>query len=193
MKAVPDSKSLQTVRIPKVWRSELGGVLLFLVFCALSLFLTKLFPWSVLDGSIFESDAFTIRLKLPLFWLLPTFNLGVLLFRMYDVKYLATAEGLEISVGQVSLQQMVTKIRYEDIRGIEVIQSLFERLLDIGIIEIGTAASGGIDVIMEGIAAPRDVQDALIGERDRRRQIALSQAMKEEVRVVSNFSLTQER
>lgn len=158
------------IAIPKVWRSEVKGIVLFLASLAIALYLSKLFPWSVLKGDIWRSSSTIVYLKLPLFWLLPASIFCVLMFRMYDVRYAVTPNGIESRTGILALRQVLVHVRFEDIRAIEVVQSLLDRMLDIGMIEISTSATGGIEILLEGIAAPLDVQNALLAERDERQR-----------------------
>ena len=161
--------SKQTV-IPKVWRSEATSVLLFLFLCWTSIYLSHHFPATVLKGSIFESDSSRVFLTLPLFWLLPAFVLGTALYRIYDVRYLMGDSGLEAQSGVLSLRLVKTKVRYEDILSVEVIQGLLDRILQVGILEVSTSATGGVEVILEGVASPRALQEILLTERENRKK-----------------------
>ncbi len=160
------------IAIPKVWRSEIKGVVIFLFLTGAALFLSNKFPLSVLRGELFRYGDTLVYLRLPLFWLLPAFVLGGLLVRMYDVSHVMSAAGLESRTGIVSVRQVVTKVRYEDIRGVEVVQSVLDRLFDVGILEVSTSATGGVEIIMEGIAHPREVQETILAERDRRQIVS---------------------
>ncbi len=156
--------------IPKVWRSELRGVILFLVFCILSLFLTAEFPGSVIKGKLFDIGNSAMMLDLPLWWFIPFGALIRLVFRIYNVRYSVDSRGVEARVGILALHQRVTRVRYEDIRSIELEQSILERILDVGSLEISTAATGTVEIIFQGVAAPHEVQDMLQRERDSRQQ-----------------------
>ena len=156
--------------IRKAWRSEWVLITLFLITAVASVQLSVTLPWSVIRGNIWREQSLQIFLRLPIFCLMPAFLLGLAFVRVYDVKFVADDAGLMARYGIVSLSRKVVKIRYEDIRAIEVVQSLTERVLDVGIIEISTSATGGIEIIMEGVSQPRFIQEFLLGERDRRQQ-----------------------
>ena len=154
------------ITVHKTWRSEIGLVLLFFTLLAFTPYLSKLLPFSVIHGEIWRfEDGRKIYLNLPFFWLAPAFLLGVILIRIYDVKYTLFENHLEARYGIVSFKQKVVRIRYNDVRGIEIIQSLTDRLLGIGIVEISTAASGAVDVIMEGVPAPSKLQEYILAKR----------------------------
>jgi len=158
--------------IPKVWRSEIGGVALFGGACLLAVELSKAFPGSVIGGNLFSLSLSTVVLKLPLFGLLPISIWFFLLFKIYNVRYSADSRGLESVLGVLSLNQRIIRVRYEDIRSIETDQTLLERLLDVGDVEIGTAATAGIELNLEGVATPKEVQDMIQAERDKRQRLS---------------------
>ena len=158
--------------IPKVWRSELWGVALFLFLCGLSIWLSAEFPSTVIQGKLFSISSMVVMLRLPVLWLIPFGALVIVMARIYNVRYTMDARGVEALVGRLSLSQRITRVRYEDIRSVEIDQTLWERILDIGTVQISTAANSGVEVILEGIAAPQEVQDMLQRERDSRQKAA---------------------
>jgi uncharacterized membrane protein YdbT with pleckstrin-like domain len=164
--------------IPKVWRSEIKGVCLFLFFSVLSVFLSSTFPGSIITGRLFSIGSFSLILSLPLFWFLPFMTLMVTIVRIYDVRYAVDSRGIEAKTGILSMHQRITRVRYEDIRSIELEQTLLGRMLDIGDVEISTAATGAVEIVFQGIAAPEEVQDMLQRERDSRQKAAARAAAK---------------
>lgn len=162
--------------IRKVWRSELKRVIVFFVLCGGSIAFSRLLPASVIRGVLFRYGDTTVYLALPLFWLVPFCFLSLLLVKIYDCRYLISSRGIEAREGILSLNQTVTRVRYEDIRGVETVQSIWDRVLDVGKLEISTSATGGVEIAMHGVASPKEIQDVLIGERDRRQQLAVAGA-----------------
>jgi len=158
--------------VPKVWRSELGIVCAFVFFGAGSVYLTKLFPHCTISGPIINMPSFQLSLTLPLFWLMPVFILILGILRIYDVKYIIDSRGLEARVGILRLNQRITRVLYNDIRSAETAQNVFERVLNIGDVEVGTAATANIEVIFAGVAAPQELQNIIQRERDRALQIS---------------------
>lgn len=155
--------------VHKVWRSEIVRITLLLVLCVAAVVLSHYFPSSVIRGELITLGDTRFELDLPLFALMPVVALMDLIARIYDVKYLLDGEGIEARDGIISLSQKIIRLRYEDVRMVEFDQSLLERFLDIGDLQVGTAASANVEVIMKGIAAPREVQRLIQNERDRRR------------------------
>jgi uncharacterized membrane protein YdbT with pleckstrin-like domain len=166
--------------IPKTWRSELNGLLLFLFFCVLSVTLTQHFPGSIIVGPLFSIWSYNINLHLPLWWFLPFVVFVFTTVRIYNVRYIIDSRGVEARVGILSLNQRITRVRYEDIRSVETEQTLIGRALDIGLVEISTAATGSVEIILEGIASPKEVQDMLQRERETR-QKTRSKHMSEDI------------
>lgn len=157
--------------VPKVWRSEIARLILFFITGASCIFWSRLNPHTVITGELFSLADKQVMLKLPLLWFIPALALGSAILRIYDVRYTLDEQGIEARTGIISLYQRITRIRFEDIRSIETEQTLLERALDIGNLEIGTAATGGIEVTFKGVAAPKQVQKLIRDERDRRQKL----------------------
>lgn len=147
-------------------------MVVFFILCIAAVLLSSYFPGSKIVGEIITIGDKRIMMTLPLFALMPLVAFGDLIARIYDVRFTLSADGIEARVGIVSLSQSVTRIRFEDIRLIEVDQSLLERLLDVGNVLIGTAATDSIEVYMEGMVAPGEIQRMVQAERDKRQQLA---------------------
>lgn len=164
--------------IPKVWRSELWGVTLFLFLCVLSVWFSWEFPGTVITGKLLSFSSFSIVLRLPLLWFAPFITLMIVMGRIYNVRYVIDARGVEALVGRLSLEQRITRVRYEDIRSVEIDQSLWDRVLDIGTVLVSTAANAGVEVVLDGVAAPGEIQDMLQRERDSRQKAAAQMVQK---------------
>ena len=158
------------VVIPKVWRSELGALVVFFILCIASVVVSQQFPQTVIRGELFRLGGFRVNLSLPAMWLMPASALIYMVLRIYNVRYLADSRGLEAIYGIFSLNQKIARIRYEDIRSVETEQTIVGRMLDVGDVEIGTAATAGVEVVLGGIGAPREVQEMIQAERDKRQR-----------------------
>lgn len=155
--------------IHKVWRSEVTRIGILLLLCVAAVILSQWFPHSVIQGEVISWGDKRLDLNLPLFALMPVIALGDLIARIYDVRYTLDAEGIEARIGIISLSQRIIRLRYEDVRLVEFDQSLMERALDIGEVQIGTAASAEVEMRMYGVSSPREIQKMIQGERDKRR------------------------
>lgn len=172
--------------IPRVWRSELPRLSLFAVSLVLSVVLSKYIPSSVIFGEFIRVGNVQIMLRLPLFWLVPIGFLIEAAYQIYNVRYQIDREGIICRVGIISFRQSITKIRYEDIRSIESDQTLIERLLNVGDVEIGTAATGHIDVLLKGIGSPLKVRELIQTERERRIRGGNKQSFKTQAKESKN-------
>jgi len=160
--------ALERIVIPRVWRGEWGTLL--------ALVITSLVAFSISETAFRGSISEVLRQKglvsiaefLSLIWCIP---LGLFLrgaYRIYNVRYSVDARAIEMRRGIFSFRQSITRIRFEDIRSIETRQSVFEQMLGIGSVTIGTAASAGLEVGFTGIANPREVQQVIQQERELR-------------------------
>lgn len=162
--------SKEYVIIPKVWRSEIKAITLFVILSLLSIYLSNKFPASVIRGPIFEFENYGVYLWLPLWWLIPAVVLILTIIRIYNVRYKVDQRGIEMRLGILSFHQRINRLRFEDIRNIEIEQTIVQRVLNTGRVEVSTAATGTIEIIMEGIAAPNEVRSMLEREREVRQK-----------------------
>ncbi len=169
---------MTTLKIYRSWRAELPLVFVAILFFGAALIATLHFPWSIYSLGRFSILNSEVNPTIPLFFLFPFFPFLLILFRIFNVRYTLDERGIESRVGILSLHQTVVKVRYEDIRSAETFQELWERFVNVGSVEIGTAATGEVEVILSGIYAPRLLQDAILEERDRRQAEGESYARK---------------
>jgi uncharacterized membrane protein YdbT with pleckstrin-like domain len=62
------------------------------------------------------------------------------------------------------LSRQTTEVQHEDVRSVQVNQSLLQRILNVGTVAIGSAGHSGMEVEIGGIVSPQEVA-ALIRER----------------------------
>lgn len=87
------------------------------------------------------------------------FQLLLVLLKVYSYSFVITQDGVASRFGIVSRD--AHSIKYQDIRGVALEQSWFERLLGVGTIEFYTAGSDGADVIFRDIAHAELIRDYL--------------------------------
>ncbi len=157
----------EKVIIRKVWRSELPRLVLFVVLLVVAPVLSNIFGGSVITGELFSLLGVTYYLSLPLWWLVPAFMLLEVAWRIYNVRYVVDELGIESWDGILSLKQQITHVRHEDVRSIETDQSVLERILDVGEVQIATAATGGVEITFQGVPSPKKMQNWLQAKRDK--------------------------
>lgn len=159
--------------VPRTWRSEIKALLASIALGLVSAYLSPRLSFAVIDGRLFTIGGTVWYLRLPLLAFLPAMSILGAVYRIYNVRYSIDPKGIESRVGILSLNQTTTRVRFEDVRGVEIDQTLLERFLDIGSVQISTAATYTVEVIMDGVAAPKEIQDMINGERDRRQKGSL--------------------
>jgi hypothetical protein len=150
------------------WRSQTLNLCGLFVLFVLTVIVSKYVPMLVVAGSLFSIGDTTYYLHLPILVLLPGAMLGKILINIYDAKYIIDERGVEAQIGLVSLNLRQPRLRWEDIRGVEPNQTIWERLLGIGSVLVGSAMTQDVEIVMSGVANPRAVQLLIGGERDRR-------------------------
>lgn len=154
--------------IHRSWRSQWRRILVYAILSVASVYLSRYFPNSVIQGRLFTAGGKDIILVLPLFSLMALYGLFNLLYPIFDAALTLDNRGLETRVGIVSLNQDITRVRYEDIRSIELKATLLERIINVGTLAIGSAATAGIEILFDGVAQPTEVKALIQQERDRR-------------------------
>lgn len=173
--------SEHAVLLPKTWRSEIWCSLLFVIITLGSLWLSRLYPDSFMfEGSMISVAGTSLYLRLPLLWLAPAGAAFILLFRMYNVRFIVDERGIEGRSGILGTEQIITRVRYEDVRSVETRQSILDRVLGIGHVEIGTAATGDVEITFSGVANPLEIQELIQQERDRRQAISRKRKLSSE-------------
>lgn len=100
-------------------------------------------------------------------WLIPAATLSTILFRLYNVRYEITRDGIEWTVGVLWTSQRVSKMTFSDVLTVETKQTLLGRMLDIGNVEIGSAQTDDVEIIFSGVGSPRKVQRLIEIGRDK--------------------------
>lgn len=149
------------------WRSQCLLLCQFFLFSLLAIWGSSEIPASVIRGKLFGIGGITLYLYLPVLTLIPGFILGKILINLYDAKYIIDSRGVEAQIGLVSMSLRQPSLRWEDIRGVEPNQTIWERLLGIGSVLIGSAMTQDVEIVMKGVANPRAIQLLIGGERDR--------------------------
>jgi len=95
-------------------------------------------------------------------WLLATI---VLLFKRYVWMFILKGDRIESRFGIIS--RSIRALRYQDIRNINMSQSIIGRLLDYGDVEFSSAGGAGIEVAFRGVVSPMALQEAVRRRLDR--------------------------
>jgi hypothetical protein len=122
----------------------------------------------ILPGKLFSTESTEYVLYLPLLIFVPAFFLVKVLINIYNSVYCFDNSGIEAHIGLVSFNLRQPRLRWEDIRGVEPSQNIWERMLSIGTVKVGSAMSQETEIIMTGVSSPREIQELINSERAKR-------------------------
>ena len=82
--------------------------------------------------------------------------LAVVIYRRYSWAYTINGETIESREGLIA--RKVKSIRVQDLRNINVNQTLFQRIMGVGDVEFSSAGGSGIEVVFRGVDKPLEVK-----------------------------------
>jgi Bacterial PH domain len=154
--------------ISRAWRAEYRLLTLFFISLIGSVWVSYYMPWSVIEGELFRIGRTVYILRLPLFWLIPVSFLLVILLRKYDAVYRFTTTDIEAKTGILGVNLKKVTIRYEDVKSVQLTQTLEQRLFNIGDIDISSASSSGIEIQILGVYNPTEIKRFIDNEKNMR-------------------------
>ena len=92
-------------------------------------------------------------LLLPI--LIGLYFLGRALVRIYSTTYIITDRRIVVKTGVFSIRSV--EIRIFDVRGVFVARSLWQRIIGVGTVSVGTAATVGTEINMVDVSNPQQV------------------------------------
>jgi len=108
---------------------------------------------------------FSLQIPYVVLLLLPFFVRPILY--LYDAKHFITPKGVVARSGIYSFVTRDMHADFHDISGVSVRQSLFERLINIGTIDVGTAMSANVEIVIEGVDSPSKYADIMDDREER--------------------------
>ena len=113
------------------------------------------FVWALLKGDQhFSSDA--LRVAYVVIVAVFVYLVAVVVYRRYSWAYTIDSETIESREGVIA--RRVNSIRIQDLRNINVNQSLIQRIMGVGDVEFSSAGDGGIEVVSRGVNKPLEVK-----------------------------------
>lgn len=99
--------------------------------------------------------------------LIPAFVGLVMLLYVYvmlkTTAFVVTDKRVVAKTGVFSVN--MSEVRIEDIRGVNLRQSLWQRVIGAGTVFVGTAATGGAEIVMNGVASPKQIVASVNAQR----------------------------
>ena len=172
-KATSAKLSAQVVRFKRNWRSVIPQFLLTLIFVFIGIYITKSFPWLSINFPIEISD-FKAIIKIPVVLVIFPFLIIRPIVKLFDTYIEITKHHLRIFHGQISLIRNSQEFAFEDLLGVQVSQSILERILGVGTIEVGSKTQN-IQLQMGGIWKPQKYANLIARLIDRARLVEKSQ------------------
>ncbi len=166
-KAAPTAETPARYYFFPTWRSQLLRLIAYFVLCFLTVYASWYYPKLVIASPLFPIGRTMLYLYCPILILIPGFLLIRILLTMYNSKYIIDERGVEAQIGIVSSQLRQPRLRWEDIRGVEPIQTITERLMNIGTVVVGSAMNDSVEIVMTGVENPKAIQILINTERDR--------------------------
>ena len=163
-------RALRHVIYPS-YRSQFISLLLFSALGALAIAGDGTVPGLVINRAITHLTESEIIFTSPPLAIPPALVLIKILFSIYNYKFVIDKNGLESQEGLLWLSLRQPRLRFEDIKGIEVTQSLLQRFLGVGDIRMGSAAVGREEgeVRFRGVSNPRKIQKRIQRAIDNRK------------------------
>lgn len=140
------------IRFHRSWRSLLPQFVLGVLCAVIGYIVTQRYPESVLEMSI-PLGSQELLLKLPFFLLLVLFVVARPFFKLFNSYAEISEHHLKIVSGRLSLWKKAKEFAFEDLLGVEVSQSIFGRIVNVGTIHIGSKTPS-INLEIHGVADP---------------------------------------
>lgn len=132
------------------WRSQFG-----LMTIAIVLFVLTCLP---LLEALSSTNAPNFLASVSLIFALPFIVVcAIMFYRHFAARFIFDGEIIESRHGLVA--RRISSIRVEDVRNINVKQSILQRLLGIGDVEFSSAASADAEVVFDEVANPLRVKE----------------------------------
>ena len=96
--------------------------------------------------------------------LIAAFGLGLVILLIWWLQTLGTKLTVtdeRITLRKGILSKFTNEVFHTDIRNVQLDQSFFQRLFDVGTIAISTSGQEGIEISVQGIPHPQNVRDLI--------------------------------
>ena len=111
--------------------------------------------------SMFRNHPFAFSLCVAL---IAAFGLGLIILVIWWLQTLGTkltVTNERVTLRKGILSKYTNEVYHTDIRNVQLNQSFFQRLFDVGTIAISTAGQEGVEISVEGIPHPQNVRDII--------------------------------
>lgn len=141
------------VLFKRSWRSLLIEFAVATVISVIGFGLTRRFPELNLEIELPLGEQ-GVLIHLPVFLLISLFLFVRPLVMLVDAHYEVSEHHLRVFRGKLSLTRKMEEFAFEDLIGVQVSQSILDRLLRIGSIRVGSRTPH-IEILMRGVPHPQ--------------------------------------
>lgn len=146
--------------------AELPLCLLIVIVFVICVMATINYPRSVEWVELFRIGQNRAILPIPLYFLPPIVLAFLLIHRLYDSKYVIGKDYIRALHGLLSFKKQDIRLEYMDIRGIEINRGLYGRVVNTGVLTIGTAMMEKEEMNIKDIYNPSFYRDIILKRRD---------------------------
>lgn len=159
------------LRFSRSWRSLIPNFIAALILLLVGLYVTAYYEYSILSVPLIIGES-EYSLRLPVFLLVVIVVLIRPIISLYDCSYEVSDHHLRIIRGRFSFRLKTQEFAFEDLMGVQVSQSVLERLFGVGSIQVGSR-SNLINLRLNGVKSPeyyakeisKHIDNARIAER----------------------------
>jgi hypothetical protein len=138
---------------------------LFIVLI-LAFYATIKYPGSIEWLHLFSIGGRKAILPIPLYFLAPISLAGLLVNKLYDSKFIIGKDYIRAIHGLLSFSKQDIRLEFMDLRGIEIDRGLYGRIVNTGIMTIGTAMMEQEEIVIANIYNPSYYRDLILKRRD---------------------------
>lgn len=163
-----DSSAFERIELRPAYRGQIRSLAIFAVLSAGCIYFSARYPITIVKVELWRTSQEAVLAFIPILIFLPFAPLLRAIIYVYDSRYVIDDVGVEAQIGRLSIKLRQPRLRWEDIRGSALKQGLWERILNIGTIEVDSAMTDDVEIVMSSVESPRRVHQLIQRERERR-------------------------
>ena len=145
--------------------AELPLIFVTIGLGVLALVLTLRYAESVQVLELLQLGDSSLSIGIPLFGIVPILSAALVIHRLYDRRYVIASDYVRSVSGLLSMRKQDMRIAFQDVRGVEVDRSLYQRIVNVGDMPSGSAMQAGVEVQFLGVRNPSRYRDIILSRR----------------------------
>lgn len=140
------------------WLNQFSGIVLVLVLIWLTTYLTLLFP----EFTTVPLEVGSSTFEFPFLKIIPLCMLGRSAFLVHNSRLVLTPDYLLHVTGRLAWRERTSRIDYNRIQEIEIVQTILQRILGVGDVRVLPLAGLSENTLcVSGLRSPREVKDLI--------------------------------